>query len=494
MKTASLLEDFENASGTEQRLDLLRRVELGWGLPDEELKHYYAVDPDAVRAYVDHQIDLFARWEDVPDTADFRDFLRDSDPEYWAELFRKTCLPDEWREQIEELSRSYEGSALVDELERVHPNRASGFDGAAVFERLLSDHGDAVVPYIRAHITEPWSHSSWEALIEKLEEDGRWDLWDAAVSGQASRDFDTYVRKILDRAEEHPGWARARLNGIAGASFWTWRERRTARLGTRVAEELYRRFPTLLKTTLDEHIGFDRLNARHHGYRTLIEEALRAGDVAYVDRLAGRYLSAALFVWGDTNHFEPVFSHLVEYYEEIDDDEAYAERANRVLSAFQPEDAPHWYTLRRNNPLHDIFFEQPERFGARPELITDLLESSHAPVRSLGFRALVATGDACGRLAAENVQLVMAAPLDRLSSPGMRAALRCIRAIAEHDPSLGGLVLNRLRDASSLAHPSFSRGELVRTMGHILKQSPRLRRASEQPDIYDYERTAGGTR
>jgi hypothetical protein len=87
---------------------------------------------------------------------------------------------------------------------------------------------------------------------------------------------------------------------------------------------------------------------------------------------------------------------------------------------------------------------------------------------------------------------VLAAPLDRLSSPGMRAALGAIREMTEYEPSLGRVALNRLREAASLAYPSFSKGELVRTMGHILGRFPKLRRASEQPTIHDHHTMPGG--
>ncbi|MGM0558094.1 MAG: hypothetical protein ACQEVA_17040 [Myxococcota bacterium] len=492
MKTKSLFKKFEAAADAEERRELLGRLELGWGLPARELRFYYAVDPEVVRDFVDEQIEMFARWDDVPDTAPFRTYLRNHDPDYARELFRRTCSPQEWEERVASLSDSLSDDALVEELERIHPQVHGGFPGASVFEKILREHGDDVVPYIRAHIGERWHYAGWESFISLLEEQARWGLWDRAVSGSASQDFDTYVNHILESAEERPGWARQRLQGISGASFVSWVGRNVAKLGDEVAAKVYRRFPNLLKSALDEHINTFRLNARSAAYRRLFGELIRAGDLAYIDRLAGKMLSVSLYIWGDTNQYESVFEHLVNYFARIDDDAEYTERVSRALSAFQPDDEEHWYTLRQNNPLYEVFFEQPERFTARTEVITDLLESAFVAVRSLGFRALLATGDECGQLAADNVQLVLAAPLDRLPSPGMRAALAATRAMTDYEPSLGSVVLNRLREASSLAYPSFSKGELVRTMGHILRQSPELQRASEQTVIYDHASAEGG--
>jgi hypothetical protein len=485
METPELFDRFKEADSTDDRQEVLRWEDLEWSLPPEDVIHYYRVDPDAIRRWIEGQIKRRAQWGEVPDTYGFREDLRDVDPEYATELFRRTCRADEWEERVGELSKTYEGEELVDHLERIHPNAHTGLPGAVIFLNLLQEHGPEVGSYVRNHASKPWSTDGSMALLEHLAERENWSLWDEVVCGQPSTDLDKYVRKVLAQADERPGWARERLMGMEGASYIRWRERETARLGDEVARDVYRRFPNVLKSSLDEHVHIGRLNARHHGYKQLASELQRAGDEAYYDRLAAKFLSQALYVWGTTNHYESVFEHFVEYYEAIDDDTTFVERATRVLAGFQPNDEENWFTLRKNNPLTRVFFEQTERFRARPELVVDLLESSFFTVRSLGFRALEELGDAAGELAADHPQLILAAPLDRLTSRGMRSALAAMRTMVSHEPTLGSVTLSRLREAASMAYPSFSTGELVKTMGHILRQSPELRRASEQPVIYE---------
>lgn len=485
METPQIFDEFKAAESTEERKQVLRLEDIEWSLPPEDLIHYYLVDPEAVRHWVDGQIKWRAQWGEVPDTNEFRKVLRDTDPVYALELFRRTCGDDEWFERVEELIEEHAGEELVARLERIHPTIPRSLTGATVQLTLLRRCGEDARRYVRAHLSEPWANSGFDPLIDYLEEQGDWELWDAAVSGQPSRQLDQYVRRVLDEADQRPGWARERLEGIAGASYVDWTGRTTARLGDDVTRDVYRRFPNLLKTRLDEHVGPGHFTARHHGYRETFRELVRAGDLEYFDRLAGKFLSQAIYVWGRANHYESVFEHLTDHYEDLTDDAEFAGRATRVLAAFGPADEEHWFTQRGNNPLSDLFFEQPERFSAAPELVSDLLESSFFTVRSLGFRALLELGERCGEMAARHANLVLAAPLDRLSARGMRAALAAIRAMAEYDETLSRIALERMRDASSLAYPSFSRGELVRTMGQILKRSPQLRRASEQPIIYE---------
>lgn len=485
-----LLEEFRAAEDSDARRNVLGRRSLAWDMEEAQLPALWEIDSDPVRDYVDDQIARMRMWEEAPSLTTFRDHIADQEPEYALELFRKTAGPDEWTERVAELSSNHEGDTLIEKLEESHPLHHevyTSFSGFDVFELLYDEHEDDVWPYIENHLREPWSVDGWDDFIDRLADDEEWTKWEQVVSGQPSRNLDTYVNWVLDQVDRSDGWKRRRLHGLAGASYFEWSGRKTARLDVDSACRVYAYAPELLRTILDEHVRTPDYVHDDHGYRRLAKMLLKTGDEEYFDRLAAKYLSMAFDLWyGGGDQIASVFAHFVDHYEAIEDDAEFARRANRVLLSFQPDDDERWKMTRKNNPLDEIFFEQPDRLAAEPEFAIDLLESSYSPIRSLGYRTLRATGEKCGRIASKNAHLVLGAPLDRLDRAGMRAAVDVMESMVQHDEHLAKIVVERLRTSASLTYPSFSKGELVNAIGRILNQSPSLRRPSEKPVIYEH--------
>lgn len=495
-----ILQRFQDARSTERRrlvLQMHSGVWWDWSISDEGATKLYDIDGEAFLPWFVEELDGKTRWAQTPSYEGLRARMRSGDDPEFFEVYRRTVDVETWRGDVLQLCDEYGGEGLAEALRRRHPVHNAVPNPGSVFLELAEKAGEAARPYLREAVcndTEIYD-DTWESLAQQFARLGWWQEWAQVVRCNVKGDyFNWAVETVVARDDTlSEAEAMARLVSIAGAGRRSWiGDVVTHQITPKSATLLYQRFPTVASGPFRPHFQIQSRGdvEPEELYSETAKLALQRGDEEFFDFLASRLFGTWLrWSWRSDVYCDPR-GFYVGYFRQLKTEEELARRGARVLSMVNFE-LIDWKGQLDRNGLAQFLFENPTRYLANPQALTELLDSTDVMVRELGFRALAQDDRRARKLAEDHLHHLMAAPMEELSGRGHAAALKTLSGLAVERKNLAPIIVARLRDVARLYAPPFRRGRLLKAIAEIIAAQPELRKPSEEPTVYEYSSNRG---
>jgi hypothetical protein len=352
---------------------------------------------------------------------------------------------------------------------------------------LAANRGEDVLPYLRRHLGDVWSHwqrSGFDRMLGLARSRGWWALWGALVRICARlNEYNREVANLVRDGSLPESDVRHRLLLLTGASReWNAPGRGLARvqlLDDSVALALYQRFPDLVRGPFRHNVA----PASGRSFGRLLRKAIEMGDEVLIDFLAAR-LATRGGVYSD-DQLQKAAEHALNHYQALRLDElAFARRAAAVLTQIPAFSIHNYRDLIRTNRLAQLLFERSSAlYLAAPDALRDLIEGSEIHVQALAYRALALDDDRARALAQDNLDLLLGTLLRPLHRATRMLALAALRN-ASGTPAAAARIAARAREALDLPDTHYPKDALVELLGTLLRRYPELRQTGEQPLVH----------
>jgi hypothetical protein len=486
---ADLLNRVHAATTPAARAQVLRKLDFWYALGEDAAAELYRVDADASREFILRHLprswtgdESRKLWTRLLDEAAGR-----GDETFYYRLYRRQVPLARWQKDTAELALRVRAPAqLCGELERYHPE-GWGLDlGQGLYE-LAANRGEDVLPYVRRHLRNVWSHwhrSGFDRMLGLARSRGWWELWGALVRTCARpNEYNREVSNLVRDGSLPEDDVRHRLLLLTGASReWNAPGLSLARvqlLEDNAALALYERFPDLVRGPFRHNVA----PTWGRSFGSLLRKAIQAGDEVLIDFLAAR-LATRGGVYSD-DQLQKAAEQASHHYEALRLDElAFARRAAAVLTQIPAFSIHNYRDLIRTNRLARLLFERSSAlYLTSPDALRDLIEGSEIHVQALAYRALGLDDERARALARENLDLLLATLLRPLHRATRLLALAALRNAAS-TPDAAARVAARARDALDLPDTHYPKDALIGLIGALLHRFPELREAGEQPVVH----------
>ena len=492
--SAELQSRFRSAGSPARRQAVLRKFDLWFQLDEPSACALYAGDHFAAAPFVLRRLPTGwlsgtpkrVLWERLLALAD-----QYKDESFRWKLYRRQIPMEDWsRDCLQLCQRIRDPAALVNELEKRHPegwhvNLAEGFFG------LVQSRGRDVFPYVLRHLRQVrggWlTRGDYGKMADYARQQGWWDFWSALIRVcSAPKEFNKEVKALLENQTLDQKEVIHRLLLVAGVSReWNWPGLGVAtvhQLEEPVALKMYERFPDLLR-------GPYRLHIQGHiwgqVYPRLLDHVLKAGDEELIDLLASRIVTRC-GRWGNAPQMLSKADKLADYYAALKANQAvFSRRAANVLGQVPAYSIFTYPQLLRENRLARLLFERSAAaYLADPRSLADLVEAAEIHVMALAYRALGLDDDRAREQAAHHLPLLLGTLLRPMQRQTRMLAFGAL-GNAAHSPESARLILDRARDALQLPDARYPKEKLLGLIGRLIHRWPELRGPREQPVIYE---------
>jgi hypothetical protein len=489
-----LLGRFRSATSPARRQMVLRKFDLWLPLDEEKACRLYECDPRSAGPFILNRLPSRwfsgerkrALWKRLLDLAD-----RHRDDNFQWKLYRRQVPLEEWtRECLELCSRISDGTELVRELEKRHPE-AWGLNLSDAFFQIVRYRGRDVLPYVMRRLRQVWggwfSRGSYGKMVDYAQERGWWDLWSALIRVcSTTKEFNKEIHSLLESKTLSETDVAERLLALAGVSReWNWPGLGFAavhQLEEPTALLLYERFPDLVRGPYKIHV---QPHIWGRTYSNLLDRFLAVGDEEMIDQLASRIVTRS-GRWGKAREMLADAEKLADYYAPMKSDEAvFCRRAANVLGKVPAYSIWKYNQLIKENRLARLLFERSAAsYLADPDSLADLVEAAEIHVMALAYRALGLDDDRARAQAARNLPLL----LGTLLRPMQRATrILAFSALdnAASTPESARKILERAKDAFNLPDKHYPKEQLLGLIAKVLSRRPELRGANEHPVVFE---------
>src|SRR5262249_35721234 len=248
-------------------------------------------------------------------------------------------------------------------------------------------------------------------LLDHAGAQGWWDVWSVLLRKEDNARYNKEVLALVEDRRQPEELVFRRLVMLSGASSeWNWGRfawQHVQQLTDRTALAMYQRFPELVRGPFRKHLSLTSWQS--HSLPKLTAAALEQDDHTLID-----YLASQAVLPRTAYRAEKTVARLLKYYEGLrSDPAAFARRVASVLGqipAYAISRWPGYKGLLRNNALARLFFEESHAALLEdPRAVRDLLEAAEIHAQMLAVRVLRQPGERAGRLAADNLDLLLAA-------------------------------------------------------------------------------------
>ncbi len=492
---ADLLKRFQAAGSPARRQVVLRKFDLWFELDEASACSLYSIDPAAAGPYILRRLRTGwlggapkrVLWRRLLELAD----LRHDEGFRWKLYHRQIPLEDWTKECLALCDRVKDPSALVQELERRHPE-GWNLNLAEGFFQLVQRRGRDVFPYVMRHLRQVWggwlTRGSYGKMADYAGERGWWDLWAALIrTCSGAREFNKHVLALLEDQSTPEKAVVERLLALAGVSReWNWPGLGLAlvhQLDEAVALKMYQRFPALLRGPYKLHV---QSHIWGQNYPKLLDSFLAAGDEEMIDLLASRLVTRC-GRWGNASKMLADAEKLTDYYGGLKADEtAFSRRAANVLGQVPAYSIHQYNQLIRQNRLARLLFERSAgSYLADPNSLADLVEASEIHVMALAYRAL-GLNDARAREQAVRHLPLLLGTLLRPMQRDTRALAFAALANAAGTIEPARLIIGRAKEALNLPDVRYPKEKLLGLISQIIHRWPELRTPRELPVIFEH--------
>jgi hypothetical protein len=472
---------------------VLNKFDLRWVALDEKAAlTLYQIDPTAARPFILKHPPGGGRWgekRELPEKL-CAAAQQQGDEELYFALYRRMVPQKTWEKDVAAMAKEVaEPQRLLEELEKRHPSQSWDLDLNTGFYTLAKARGREVVPYLMKHLDSLWAFGPFRQnkqnkLLEHAREQGWWDVWSVLVR---KADNDQYNKEVLTLAKDRKQREEVvfrRLVMLSGASSeWNWGRfawQQIQYLKDETAVALYARFPELVQGPFRKHLwpgwwGGD-------GLTKFTAMVLKKDDPVVIDYLASQSLR---YVYRD-NKTKKTSEWLLKYFERLRSEPvAFARRVASVLGQIPAYSIGRSYKhLIASSELARLFFvESQATLLHDPCSVRDLLEAPEIQVQLLALRVLAQDDEQARRLAADNLDLLLATLLRDMHRKSRLVALRAL-ANAATTPDNARTVLARARQALDLPDKGYPKEHLFSLLAELYQRWPELRGPKEQPVVY----------
>lgn len=491
-----LLTRFQAAKERYERNQVLNKFDLRWVALDEKAAlALYQIDPAAARPFILKHPPGGGRWgekRELPEKLCAAAWQRGDEELYFA-LYRRMAPQKTWEKDVAAVANeAAEPQRLLEELEKRHPNQSWDMDLNAGFYTLAKARGREVVPYLMKHLDSLWTYGYFgrnkqNKLLEHARAQGWWDIWSVLVRQADNDQYNKEVLTLVEDRKQPDEVVFRRLVMLSGASSeWNWGRfawQQIQYLKDKTAVALYARFPELVQGPFRKHLspgwwGSDSLPK-------LTAAALEKDDHLLIDYLAAQAIRTGGYPYFAKKIEKPA-KLLLDYYQRLRLEAAvFARRVASVLGQVPAYSIGRSYEhLIANSELARLFFVESESALLNdPRSVRDLLEAPEIQTQLLAFLVLAQDEEPARRLAADNLDLLLATLLRDMHRKSRLVALRAL-ANAATTPDNARKILARARQALDLPDKGYPKENLISLLAELYQRWPQLRGPKEQPVVY----------
>jgi hypothetical protein len=491
-----LLTRFQAAKERYERNQVLNKFDLRWVALDEKAAlTLYQTDPAAARPFILKHPPVGDRWGENRQLAEklCAAAWQQGDEELYFALYRRMVPQKTWEKDVAAVAKEVaEPQRLLEELEKRHPNQSWDVDLNTGFYALAKARGREVVPYLMKHLDSLWTYSYYgqnkqNKLLEHARAQGWWDIWSVLVR---KADNDQYNKEVLTLVEDRKQPEEVifrRLVMLSGASSeWNWGRfawQQIQYLKDKTAIALYARFPELMQGPFRKHLSPGWWGG--DGLPRLTAAALGKDDHLLIDYLAAQAILTERHAYL-AKKIEKPGRRLRDYYERLRSmPVVFARRVASVLGQIPAYSIGRSYKqLITGSELARLFFVESESaLLEEPRSVRDLLEAAEIQVQLLALRVLAQDDERARRLAANNLDLLLATLLRDMHRKSRLVALRAL-ANAATTAENARKILARARQALDLPDKGYPKEHFFSLLAELYQRWPELRGPKEQPVVY----------